>query len=79
MTRPTRRDLLQGAGALAAVLAVPGLLRAQEASPRHNVSGFVVQDWRDHFETLGVGATTFSTTPVIPLRVSSSLTGVEVG
>lgn len=57
MTRPTtRRDLLLGAGSLAAALATPGLLRAQEAVARNNLSGFVTQDWRDHFDTLGVGA-----------------------
>lgn len=41
-------------GGLAA-LAAPQVLWAQNA-PERNASSFVVQDWRDHFETLGRGA-----------------------
>ena len=45
----TRRTLL---AATAAALATPSILRAQETP--HNISSFHRQDWRDHFETLGV-------------------------
>ncbi|MFZ5961886.1 L,D-transpeptidase [Thalassococcus sp. BH17M4-6] len=47
-----RRALLLGAAATALplqVLAAPSINRA-------NISSFVSQDWRDHFETLGQGA-----------------------
>ena len=50
----TRRNLLLGAGTFAAALAAPGLLRAQDF--RRNASAFATPDWRDHFESLGVGA-----------------------
>ncbi|HBS49448.1 MAG TPA: hypothetical protein DEA05_04845 [Rhodobacteraceae bacterium] len=64
--RPTRRSLLLGA---AVTLAAPTLLRAQstDAFPtnepairdrvpvRRNTSAFQMQDWRDHFDQLGVG------------------------
>ncbi|AZQ66177.1 L,D-transpeptidase [Silicimonas algicola] len=36
----------------AAALSAPSILRAQETI--HNISSFRRQDWRDHFETLGV-------------------------
>jgi hypothetical protein len=56
--RVSRRALVAGL----AVLAAPSILRAQEAGPfdaepaRRNTSSFMVQDWRDHFETLGVAS-----------------------
>ena len=47
----TRRvAILAGAASLAA----PTLLRAQQAPVSRNVSSFSGQDWRDHFEKLGV-------------------------
>jgi len=52
----SRRAALTG---LAAALATPAVLRAQQYVPsqpgaaRRNASSFVTQDWRDHFETLG--------------------------
>ncbi|TCS65611.1 L,D-transpeptidase [Primorskyibacter sedentarius] len=51
--RITRRALLSGA---AVTLFTPAILRAQGQVVRSNVSSFMGQDWRDHFETLGVGA-----------------------
>lgn len=36
-------------------LAMPAILRAQEA-PQRNASGYTMHHWRDHFETLGKGA-----------------------
>lgn len=57
--RMDRRALL---GGLALTLFTPALLRAQSVDDdaprqgvRNNVSGFSRQDWRDHFDTLGVG------------------------
>lgn len=49
----TRRALLQASAALL----VPAVARAAEerAPVRRNASAFVKQDWRDHFDTLGVG------------------------
>lgn len=66
MTRISRRNTLMGAAAL---LAAPGLLRAQSsdafptAEPairdqmpvRRNTSSFKMQRWQDHFDTLGKG------------------------
>lgn len=45
----TRRGLL---AATAATLLAPAAARAQTA--RRNVSGFMQQDWRDHFDDLGL-------------------------
>ncbi len=42
-------------------LAMPSILRAQEG-PRHNISSFTMQDWRDHFDELGKGAIVADTT-----------------
>lgn len=41
-----------------AALFAPTIVRSEQVEnfARHNVSSFVKQDWRDHFETLGVGA-----------------------
>ena len=52
-----RRALLSvGAGAGLIALAAPSLLLAADgAAPRHNSSGFRMQSWRDHFDTLGSG------------------------
>ncbi|WP_281709398.1 L,D-transpeptidase [Phaeobacter italicus] len=64
--RMTRRAALTGLGA---ALATPSLLRAQssdafpadeapiedEVTVRRNISSFQQQDWRDHFDELGVG------------------------
>ncbi|MEM1427857.1 MAG: L,D-transpeptidase [Pseudomonadota bacterium] len=64
-TSLTRRRLLTLATAGAPLLAAPALLRAQEfddplrqsgPAPTRNVSSFVKQDWRDHFQQLGNGA-----------------------
>ncbi|MFW2542461.1 L,D-transpeptidase [Primorskyibacter sp. 2E107] len=56
MTKNTmsRRGLMAGGAAL---LFTPAIARAQQADPliRRNVSSFVSQDWREHFDTLGVG------------------------
>ena len=60
----TRRSTLLG---VAATLATPAVLRAQDAFPqdeppidtqvpvRRNISSFAQQRWEDHFEKLGVG------------------------
>lgn len=50
----TRRQLILATPAAAFALAAPGLLRAQEPTVRNNVSGFAMQNWQDHFATLGV-------------------------
>jgi L,D-transpeptidase ErfK/SrfK len=47
-----RRALVSGLAA-ASSLAMPVTLRAQEAT-RRNVSSFITQNWRDHFDELGV-------------------------
>ncbi|MCU9847230.1 L,D-transpeptidase [Defluviimonas sp. WL0024] len=46
----SRRQLLGCAGA---ALIVPAVARAEPDSARRNVSSFVRQDWRDHFDDLG--------------------------
>ncbi|MBM9595272.1 L,D-transpeptidase [Roseitranquillus sediminis] len=48
-----RRTFLATAGAFS--LASPGVLRAQDGV-RHNISGFGMADWRDHFANLSGGA-----------------------
>jgi L,D-transpeptidase ErfK/SrfK len=57
VSRITRRHLL---GATGIALAAPSLQLAQEQRAplvnRHNIMGFSVQHWRDHFDTLGSGA-----------------------
>jgi len=64
-TRLTRRRLMAAAGAALPLMAAPAILRAQDAAdplvqsgpaPRRNVSSFVRQDWREHFDQLGKGA-----------------------
>lgn len=57
----TRRQLMRLAATGAAVLAAPGILRAApEARPapssdlHRNTSSFRAQDWRDHFDSLGI-------------------------
>jgi lipoprotein-anchoring transpeptidase ErfK/SrfK len=64
----SRRHLLASASA---AIAAPTLLRAQDvpvaedsapAFSRHNISSFIRQDWRDHFETLGEAAIVADTT-----------------
>lgn len=57
MSRPlTRRNAL-GTGIVGLVaLGVPSILRAQTLGPRQNTSAFRMQDWRDHFDSLGKGA-----------------------
>jgi L,D-transpeptidase ErfK/SrfK len=57
----SRRTILGGL-AMAGTLAAPSLLRAQVIEPaiegtettRHNISSFQVQNWQDHFDSLGV-------------------------
>ena len=53
---PSRRALLLGAGA--ATLFTPSLLGAQtqQAPVDRNIAAFRVHEWRDHFDSLGVGA-----------------------
>lgn len=67
----TRRHLIQVTVAGVATLAMPAILRAQDLQPaertantgeKHNISSFRPQDWRDHFDTLGVGAIVADTT-----------------
>ena len=69
----TRRSVVAGLGAGLGLVAAPGILRAQfydpaydEARPtgpiRRNMSSFSMQDWRDHFDTLGLGAIVADTT-----------------
>lgn len=53
MTIP-RRTLLMTALAAPALIATP--LRAQVAGPRSNVSSFQMQQWQDHFDSIGKGA-----------------------
>ncbi|QUS36216.1 L,D-transpeptidase [Falsirhodobacter algicola] len=50
----TRRSLFLTALAAPALMAAP--LRAQVAGPRANISSFQMQDWRDHFDSIGKGA-----------------------
>jgi lipoprotein-anchoring transpeptidase ErfK/SrfK len=56
---------MAAAGATLPLMAAPPILRAQDAAdplvqsgpaPRRNVSSFVRQDWREHFDQLGKGA-----------------------
>jgi L,D-transpeptidase ErfK/SrfK len=55
----SRRGLL-GAALGATVLGTAA--RANTSTVRNNVSGFAMQDWRDHFETLGVASLVADTT-----------------
>ncbi|KMK68325.1 L,D-transpeptidase [Puniceibacterium sp. IMCC21224] len=48
----TRRTLVTG---IAASL-IPAWAMANSGVARHNISSFVSQDWRDHFDSLGKGA-----------------------
>ncbi|MBN8187385.1 MAG: L,D-transpeptidase [Salipiger thiooxidans] len=48
----SRRSLLAAAGAALILPLVPARARAQGIL-RHNISSFTMQDWRDHFDTLG--------------------------
>ncbi|SFI41505.1 L,D-transpeptidase [Jannaschia pohangensis] len=72
MTRQNRRTILLGA---AAALATPTVLRAQQqftaedfggvtgpTETRRNTSSFQMIDWRDHFQSLGVGVIIADTT-----------------
>ena len=52
---PTRRQALTGMAAGLIALASPAILQAQAANPRNNSSGFRMQNWRDHFDSLGKG------------------------
>lgn len=60
MYRPSRRAALKTGLMAAGALAVPGLVRAQSLgdipveTTRRNASSFAAQDWRDHFDALGV-------------------------
>jgi L,D-transpeptidase ErfK/SrfK len=55
MKRLTRRGTLALGAAAAGSLLVPSVAAAQTVQ-RRNISSFAMQDWRDHFETLGKGA-----------------------
>lgn len=65
MTPFTRRTFLT---ATASLLASPTILRAQsltaedEATARHNISSFAMQNWQDHFDSLGVATLLADTT-----------------
>lgn len=48
-----RTALRTGLGAMAG-LAVPSVLQAETVYAKRNMSAFMMQDWRDHFEDLGV-------------------------
>ena len=50
--RLTRRSVLSG---VAASPVVPETAKADQIA-RRNISSFVIQAWRDHFDDLGVGA-----------------------
>lgn len=55
-TIATRRRALMLGGAGLITLATPALLRAGPVqNPRHNASGFRMQNWQDHFDSLGKG------------------------
>ena len=56
-THLKRRDVLAGIAAGTGALTAPALLHAQTVigSVRNNVSSFQMQDWRNHFDTLGSG------------------------
>lgn len=57
MGRNLSRRQAFGAGIAGLVtLCAPAILRAQAMGPRHNASGFSMQDWREHFNSLGKGA-----------------------
>ncbi len=69
MTRKlSRRTALSLGGAAAATLMLPAAVRAQSAQnalgdfSRRNISSFSMQDWRDHFDTLGKGVVVADTT-----------------
>jgi len=59
MIKLTRRQVLKNGIATTGVLTLPSIVRSQslgdpEISPaRRNISSFVSQDWRDHFDALG--------------------------
>jgi len=55
----TRRAILAGAGASAAILAAPAVI-AQEIT--RNVAGFRVHRWQDHFDSIGPGILLSDTT-----------------
>ena len=61
MHTPTRRQLLSLA-APALLLAATGARAGTQEGVRHNTSSFVTQDWRDHFDALGVGVIVADTT-----------------
>ncbi|MDO6587174.1 L,D-transpeptidase [Salipiger sp. 1_MG-2023] len=59
-TPPTRRAALAMG---AASLLLPAVARADAAAnARRNISSFAMQDWRDHFDTLGKGSIVADTT-----------------
>lgn len=66
----TRRNVLTGSVALLAGLAAPGLVAARPNEPRatiadtvrRNASSFTAQDWRDHFDDLGLATIVADTT-----------------
>ncbi|MEH6832454.1 L,D-transpeptidase [Sulfitobacter sp.] len=60
MSRVTRRSALKAGLFAAGTVALPGIVRAQSLGDdpavvvRRNTSSFAAQDWRDHFDALGV-------------------------
>ena len=57
----TRRALLGALGATLLMPLVPAVARAQTIH-RNNISSFRMQDWRDHFDTLGKACIVCDTT-----------------
>jgi L,D-transpeptidase ErfK/SrfK len=55
----SRRGLL---GASLALATLGTTARANTTATRNNISSFAMQDWRDHFETLGVASLVADTT-----------------
>ncbi|MHA6261969.1 L,D-transpeptidase [Arenibacterium sp. CAU 1754] len=65
MQNLTRRRILTLTAAQLAVLPAASVLAAEAERPdgvRHNISSFVAQDWRDHFDDLGKGTIVADTT-----------------
>ncbi|WP_417742952.1 L,D-transpeptidase [Salipiger sp.] len=60
-TRFTRRAALTLGAAATGSLMVPAMARAQDGA-RRNISSFSMQDWRDHFDTLGKACIVCDTT-----------------
>ena len=63
MIFPTRRTFLRNGAAGCTILAAPAVLAATPPEGvRRNLSSFVAQDWRDHFDDLGKASIVADTT-----------------